>query len=356
MNYIEVKTAAKQWNLTERRVTALCRNGRIDGARKDRGIWLIPANAPKPADGRKNKTALIANTTKKLPLPIGVSNFKNLVSNYYYVDKTFLIKDFLDTKAKVTLFTRPRRFGKTLNMEMLKTFFEISEEDTSVYFKNMNIWSSGEEYRREQGQYPVIFVSFKDVKSSTWKNAFEGICDVIAQEYRRHKYLLNDPQFDEFEKKYFYSILDGSVTEMGLAVSFRNLSNMLHLHYGKPAIIIVDEYDTPIQQGYTANYYNDVVGFMRNLFSGAFKDNNNLAYGFLTGILRVAKESIFSGLNNLKLDSILENRYSNYFGFTKEEIYSLMDYYEKQTSTTKSARGMMDTVSEIQTFLIPGLC
>ncbi|MDO5411519.1 MAG: AAA family ATPase, partial [Lachnospiraceae bacterium] len=274
-----------------------------------------------------NKAAASMNLNKKPPLPIGVSDFKNLVSSYYYVDKTLLIKDFLDTRAKVTLFTRPRRFGKTLNMDMLKTFFEISEEDTSVYFKGMNIWACGEEYRREQGQYPVIFASFKDVKARTWANTLEGIRDVIAQEYRRHKYLLEDSQFDEYEKRYFYSILDGTVTEVGLAAAFRNLSTMLNLHYGQPAIIIVDEYDTPIQQGYMAGYYNDVVGFMRNLFSGAFKDNSNLAYGFLTGILRVAKESIFSGLNNLKLNSILEKRYSEYFGFTKEEIGSLMKYY-----------------------------
>lgn len=329
MEYIDVKIAAGRWNLTERRVTMLCRNGRIDGAQKNNGIWMIPANVEKPADGRTNKAAAIINSKKRLPLPIGVSDFKNLVSSYYYVDKTLLIKDFLDTKAKVTLFTRPRRFGKTLNMDMLKTFFEISAKDTSEYFKRMNIWSCGEEYRREQGQYPVIFVSFKDVKAKTWENTLESIRDVIAQEYRRHKYLLEDPQFDKYEKKYFCSILDGTVTEVGLETSLRNLSNMLNLHYKQPAIIIVDEYDTPVQQGYMADYYSDIAGFMRNLFSGAFKDNSNLAYGFLTGILRVAKESIFSGLNNLKLDSVLENRYSEYFGFTKDEICALMKYYER---------------------------
>lgn len=329
MNYMDVKTAASRWNLTERRITALCRSGRIERVQKENGIWLIPADAHKPMDGRKNRTASTMNSQKKLPLPIGVSDFKNLVTSYYYVDKTLLIQDFLDTKAKVTLFTRPRRFGKTLNMDMLKTFFEISKEDTSVYFKRMKIWACGEEYRREQGKYPVIFVSFKDVKASTWENALEGIRDVIAQEYRRHKYLLDDPQFDEYEKKDFRSILDGSASEVGLSVSFRNLSQMLHQHYGQPTIIIVDEYDTPIQQGYTAGYYGEIVGLMRNLFSGAFKDNHSLVYGFLTGILRVAKESIFSGLNNLKLDSVLENRYSEYFGFTKEEIRSLMEYYDR---------------------------
>lgn len=328
LDYMDVKTTAKIWGISERRITTLCRNGRINGAHKKDNLWLIPNNAQKPLDGRKNKSAK-ARINKKLPLPIGVSDFKKLVTSYYYIDKTLLIKDFLDTRAQVTLFTRPRRFGKTLNMDMLKTFFEISDEDNSVYFKNMNIWSCGKEYRQEQGKYPVIFVTFKDVKFSTWEQTFESIKDVIAKEYKRHITLLDSKKCSEYDKKYFRSVVDGNISEVGLSNAFQNLSYMLNLHYGKPAIIIIDEYDTPIQQGYTAHYYDDVVGFMRNLFSGAFKDNPNLAYGFLTGILRVAKESIFSGLNNLKLNSILESRYSEYFGFTKDEINALMKQYEK---------------------------
>lgn len=328
MKYIDVKTAAEQWNLTERRVTYLCRAGKVNGATKEGGVWLIPENAQKPEDGRKSKgKAMVMASSKRLPLPIGESDFKNLVENYYYVDKTLLIKDFLDTKAKVTLFTRPRRFGKTLNMDMLKTFFEISDEDTSKYFKNMNIWSCGDEYRKEQGKYPVIHVSFKDVKFSTWTQTFSSIRDAIATEYKRHIGLLESSKCNEYDKKYFRTVIDGTIDEVGLAASFRNLSEMLMSHYGRATVIIIDEYDTPIQQGYTAGYYEDVVGFMRNLFSGAFKDNNNLAYGFLTGILRVAKESIFSGLNNLKLNSILEERYSEYFGFTKADISAIMQYY-----------------------------
>ena len=290
------------------------------------GVWHIPEGTEKPSDGRV-KASL--DLTKRRPLPIGVSDFKDLVSNYYYVDKTLMIRDFLDTRAKVTLFARPRRFGKTLNMDMLKTFFEISKEDTAKYFTHLNIWSCGEEYKKEQGQYPAIFVSFKDAKSETWKNTFESIQSVITQEYRRHKYLLASDLFDEYEKKYFENILEGNATEVGWSNSIKNLSGMLRLYYNKPVIIIIDEYDTPIQQGYTKDYYDDVISFMRNLFSGAFKDNSNLAYGFMTGILRVAKESIFSGLNNLKLDSILETRYSKYFGFTTEEIQSMMNYYNR---------------------------
>ena len=327
MNYVDVKTAASKWGLTERRITTLCRDGRIEGAKKEGGVWLVPVNAEKPKDGRRNKFSKAVSTTTILPLPIGVSDYKKLVSGYYYVDKTLLFKDFLDARPQVSLFTRPRRFGKTLAMNMIKTFFEISDTDTSKYFKDKKIWSCGEKYRREQGKYPVISVTFKDIKFPAWEQSLEAIRNVIAAEYRRHIYLLESDKCNEYDKKYFRSVAEGTVTEVGLTSAFQTLSSMLHTHYGKPAVIIIDEYDTPIQQGYTADYYKQIISFMRNLLSGAFKDNSNLSYGFLTGILRVAKESIFSGLNNLKVNSILEERYSEYFGFTKDEIRDMMEYY-----------------------------
>ncbi len=324
--YIDVKTAAKRWGFTEKKITRLCRDGRIEGAIKEGGLWQIPEEASKPIDGRKGK-ATNMKKTDKLPLPIGVSDFKELVSGYYYVDKTMLIKDFLDERLKVSLFTRPRRFGKTLAMDMIKTFFEISDEDTSKYFKNKKIWSCGEKYRKEQGQYPVIFVTFKDIKYSSWNQAFDAIRGVIADEYRRHDYLLNSPKCSEYDKAYFNDVLSRTVSEVDLARSFTMLSFMLKNHHGKAAIIIIDEYDTPIQQGYMADYYTQITGFMRNLFSGAFKDNSYLAYGFLTGILRVAKESIFSGLNNLTIHSILDKKYSEFFGFTPDEVKDMTEHY-----------------------------
>ena len=327
MNYIDVKDAASKWGLTERRITTLCRDGRIFDAKKEGGLWLIPENAEKPNDGRKNKFSKTKNALQKLPLPIGVSNYKELVDQYYYVDKTLMIKEFIDSRHKVSLFTRPRRFGKTLAMDMLKTFFEISETDTSAYFKDKKIWSCGEKYHLEQGQYPVIYVTFKDIKFSSWEQSLEAIRNVIASEYRRHLYLLTSDKCNEYDKKYFCHVAEGIVTEVGLTSAFRTLSNMLYLHYGKTAVIIIDEYDTPIQQAYAEDYYEQMIGFIRNLLSGAFKDNASLAYGFLTGILRVAKESVFSGLNNLKVNSVLEERYSEYFGFTKEEIKDMAEYY-----------------------------
>ena len=326
MKYIDVKTAASLWNLTERRITTLCRSGRIDGAEKINGVWHIPDNVSKPIDGRKTKFS--PSKSDKLPLPIGVSDFKELVENYYYVDKTMLFKEFIDARPKVSLFTRPRRFGKTLAMDMVKTFFELTDTDTSKYFADKKIWKCGEKYRSEQGKYPVISVSFKDIKFSSWEQALEAMRDVITSEYRRHVYLIDSDKCNDYDKLNFKKMLEGDVSEVGLSSAFRDLSFMLDVHFGKPAVIIIDEYDTPIQQGYSSGYYKEITEFMRNLLSGAFKDNSHLAFGFLTGILRVAKESIFSGLNNLTIHSILEEKYSEFFGFTTEEVIEMAEYYD----------------------------
>ena len=182
MEYIDVHSAAEKWGLKERRVTTLCRNGRIMGAIKQGKSWLIPATAVKPMDGRRSDVVLAdaAASGTQTPLPIGVSDFREMVKNYYYVDKTLLIKDFLDTLPKVSLFTSPRRFGKTLTMDMLRTFFEKTEEDTSVYFKDKEIWGCGEKYRKQQGIYPVIFITFKDLKYSTWEETLTNIRAIVT--------------------------------------------------------------------------------------------------------------------------------------------------------------------------------
>ena len=354
MNYISVKSAAKKWNLTERRVTALCRNGRIENAKKENGLWLIPDNATKPIDGRTNKFSQAIKVEKKLPLPIGITDYKELVSNYYYVDKTLLIKEILDSKPKVSLFTRPRRFGKTLTMNMIKTFFEISQEDNSIYFKDKNIYSCGQQYQDQQGKYPVIFVSFKDIKFDSWQDTYEAIQEEIASEYQRHSILLESDKCNEYEKDYFRKVTDGSISKVSMIRAFGVLSRMLNKHYGQSAIIIIDEYDTPIQQGYISNFYDQVVGFMRNLLSNAFKDNSSLAYGFLTGILRVAEESIFSGLNNLAIHSIYEDKYSEFFGFTSDEVKKCASIMAKRINTKIFAIGMMVIDLVIKMFLIHG--
>lgn len=316
------------WGLTERRVSALCKEGKINNAIKNGKSWLIPADAEKPADNRIKSGIYVKNKRpEKLPLPVGVSDYRLASTEYYYVDKTMMIKDFLDERPMVSLFTRPRRFGKTLNMDMLRTFFEKTDEDTSVYFKDKKIWACGRKYREYQGKYPVIFITFKDIKFNTWEKTFDAIKDVFSKEAARHGELRTSNKCNEFEKRAFEKLLSGNTDEVELSRALLDLTAMLHKHYGIAPIVIIDEYDIPIQQGYMENYYEEIIRFMRNLFSGGLKDNRHLSYGFLTGILRVAKESIFSGLNNLTVNSVLEHKYSAYFGFTAEEVKEMAKYY-----------------------------
>jgi len=325
---MSVKEAARLWNISERRVSTLCKEGKINGAKKQGKSWTIPIDAAKPSDSRiKNGQYKRMERPKNLPLPIGISDYRLASTEYYYIDKTLMIKDFIDERPMVSLFTRPRRFGKTLNMDMLRTYFEKTSEDTSIYFRDKKIWSCGKKYRDYQGKYPVIFVTFKDIKFNTWEETFEAIKDVFAKEAARHIELQTSDKCNDYEKKNFEILLSGEANEVELSNALLDLSSMLHKHHGIAPIIIIDEYDIPIQQGHMRNYYDKVILFMRNLFSGGLKDNKHLSYGFLTGILRVAKESIFSGLNNLTIHSVLDNKYSAYFGFTSEEIKEMADYY-----------------------------
>ena len=321
MDYVSIQEAADRWHVSTRRVQQLCKEGKINGVMKEGKTWRIPLETELPVKSKQSERP------GRLPLPVGISGYIDAVTHYYYIDKTLLIKDFIDSLPQVSLFTRPRRFGKTLNMDMLRVFFEKTDRDTSIYFQDKAIWACGEYYRSFQGKYPVIYLSFKDVKYSSWENAFKDIAAIIRAEYARHEELAESTMCNTVEKREFQNIIDGNIDEVALAKSLSLLSAMLHKHYGRKAIIIIDEYDTPIQQGYSNGYYDEVISFIRNLFSGAFKDNFNLAFGFLTGILRVAKESIFSGMNNLKVNTIMDERYSKYFGFTREEVAVMLAYY-----------------------------
>ena len=337
--FMTTKEASEKWGVSERRINTFCKEGRIPGAYKDKENknkqWMIPADAVKPADKRLKRDASISlsekkvasKSGKKLPLPIGISDYRKASSEYYYVDKTLLIRDFIDERPQVSLFTRPRRFGKTLNMDMIRVFFERSEEDTSAYFRDKKIWECGKEYQKYQGKYPIIYVTFKDVKCEDWEMAYDLIYKILRNEFERHSELLASDKISAYDKQYLTSVLRGEANENDVACAFLNLSRLLHIHYGVAPMIIIDEYDTPIQQGHVRGYYDKVINFMRTLFSGGLKDNPHLSYGFLTGILRVAKESIFSGLNNIKVNSVLDNRYSEYFGFTSEEVQEMAEYY-----------------------------
>ena len=328
-NVISVKEAAMRWELAERTVRGLCIGGKIPGVIKSGRSWLIPAGAEKPVDNRIKTGAYVRakSRPKHLPLPVGVSDYRLASTEYYYIDKTMMLKDFIDERPMVTLFTRPRRFGKTLNMDMLRTFFEKTNEDTSKYFKDKKIWEQGEYYRSFQGKYPVIFITLKDVKHNSWDNTFANIGSIISSEYCRHSDLSKSPKLDKKQKDFYDKMVSEKFSAVDLERSLLYLSEMLKKHYGERAVIIIDEYDTPIQSGHTNGFYDDVIAFMRNLLSGCFKDNKSLAFGFLTGILRVAKESIFSGLNNLTINSVLDNKYSEYFGFTANEVKEMAAYY-----------------------------
>ena len=323
------KEKAMEWGISYHAVSNMCKNGKIQGAVKIGRTWQIPDDAEKPIDGRitSGNYVLKKIEPKKKSLPIGIADYVRAQTEYYYVDKTLLIKDFLDQKPLVSLFTRPRRFGKTLNMDMLRVFFEISDEDTGRYFTDKKIWQCGEEYRAYQGKFPVIFLTFKDVKFATWENTIDKISALLQEEYDRHKEVMHGDQLASYEKEYFTRILNKTASEVELSAALEQLSKMLTKYYGTAPIIIIDEYDTPIQEGYSKDFYEKIVGFMRNFFSGAFKDNKNLSYGFLTGILRIAQESIFSGLNNLAVNTVLDNEYDQNFGFTNEEIHEMLKYY-----------------------------
>lgn len=320
---------ADKWGISERTVNDLCKKGKIAGAVKNGRKWQIPDDAVRPSDGRvaSGKYRKKRETEKIKAFPIGISDYVRAQEEYYYVDKTLLIKEFLDRKPLVSLFTRPRRFGKTLNMDMLRVFFEISDQDTSVYFKDKKIWKCGEEYRKYQGKYPVIFLTFKDVKYDSWEATLDKIREILQNEFGRHKELANSDKLAEYEKAYFSRMLNGEVSLVDLATSLEKLSQMLTKHHDKAPIIIIDEYDTPIQEGYSKLFYDEIISFMRNFFSGAFKDNRNITYGFLTGILRIAQESIFSGLNNLTVNSVMDDEYDQFFGFTYTEVKEMLAYY-----------------------------
>ena len=323
------KEMSAVWSISERRVREFCEEGKIPGAVKLGRQWQIPDGAERPADSRivTGRYVKSGGANGRKPLPVGISDYIRAQSEYYYVDKTLLIRDFLDRKALVSLFTRPRRFGKTLNMDMLRVFFEISDEDTGRYFADKAIWQCGEEYRCHQGKYPVIFLTFKDVKYDSWQATFAKISGLLQEEFGRHSELGNSDRLAKYEKEYFEKVLNGEADEVELSSSLQKLSKMLTVHYNKAPIIIIDEYDTPIQEEYSKEFYDEIVGFMRNFFSGAFKDNSNLSYGFLTGILRIAQESIFSGLNNLAVSSVMDEEYDGYFGFTKQEVGEMLSYY-----------------------------
>lgn len=285
-------------------------------------------------------TSKVSNETNILKsLPIGISDFVRIKSHFYCVDKTLMIKEFLDQKSMVTLFTRPHGFGKTLNLDMLRVFFEKSETDTSKYFADTNIRKCDESYRSHQGKYPVIFLTFKDTNCGSWPATLSKIQKLLQAEFRRHIAILDSNHIAKYEKDYFERILSGASNEVDLASALEKLSQMLKKHYNIAPIIIIDEYDIPIQAGYSKGFYDEMIIFMRNFFSGTFKDNRNLSFCFLAGIYNFTQTSIFSGLNNLNIHSVIDSTYDKFFGFTHHEVLDMLEYY-----------GIADNGNEIKTW------
>ncbi|MGL5615118.1 MAG: AAA family ATPase [Sarcina sp.] len=260
-------------------------------------------------------------------ISLGTSDFKEIIdNNYYFIDKTLIIKEFLEDSGKIILLPRPRRFGKTFNISIIKYFLENSKEDMSYLFKGTKI-EKDSEIMEKQGSYPIIYMSFKDERHNNFDIFIESMRKQISSIYKKFYFLENSLSFQS-DKRYFERILDENSTIQDLEISLFKLSEYLNTYFNKKIIILIDEYDTPIHHSHFASYYDDMIGFMRNFLSSALKDNINLEKAMLTGILRIAKESIFSGLNNLSVYSLLSNQYSDKFGFTEKETFELLNYYK----------------------------
>lgn len=262
----------------------------------------------------------------KLMLPTGIEDFKEIrTDGYYYVDKTALIEQVLDKRSKVTLFTRPRRFGKTLNMSMLRYFFETGTD--SKLFNGLYISQNAELCEKYMGKYPVIAISLKGVDADSYTKAKAQIIKIINREARRHRLLLKSEKLDSFDKELLTQLLSRNMEEDTITSSLQELTELLEAHFSKKVVVLIDEYDVPLAKAYENGYYNEIVLLIRNLFGNVLKTNDSLAFAVLTGCLRIAKESIFTGLNNFKVYSITNTEFDETFGFTNEEVRKMLVYY-----------------------------
>lgn len=279
-----------------------------------------------------------------MQLPIGISDFRKLIEHrdpqnhpYSFVDKSLFIKDVLDDSSNVVLITRPRRFGKTLNMSMLHNFFakEVDNQSTASLFNGLKI-SQHNQYMAYHGQFPVIFLTFKDIKSQSFTEAYSDLCKLLATVYEQHeKIILSEPTLTSRQKDQYRRVLDRQAPISDIKTALKDLTFYLHRSYGVKPIVLIDEYDIPIQAAYRQKYYEEMIHFMRDFLSSGLKDNSHLEKAVLTGILRVSKESLFSGLNNLKTYSLLNTRYGEYFGFIDSEVVELLEKANLSSKTLK---------------------
>jgi hypothetical protein len=279
-----------------------------------------------------------------IKLPIGYDNFREIINQkLYLIDKSLFIKEILDDReTKVVVITRPRRFGKTLNLSMLQHFLapEVDGFQTKDLFDNLKITqvAHGEYFKTYQGKYPVIFISLKNIKKATFQESIEGFRNLIQELYRTHQHILKSQKLEPNEKNLFKKFLCGKATKVALEDSLKILSELLKKYHNQEPYLLIDEYDTPIQHAYSNKYYNEMIDFIRSLFGAALKGNSNITKAVVTGILRISKESLFSDLNNVNVYSLLDERYSQYFGFTEEEMNSLL----VQVNLTEKATEVRD--------------
>lgn len=269
---------------------------------------------------------------QKRPLPVGIDDFEKLITkDYYYVDKTLFIKDLIDNRGEVNLFTRPRRFGKTLSQSMFRCFFENTgneekNRENQALFAGLQIMNQGERYTQEMCSYPVINLSLKSSKQPDWELSYGCLKEEIGREYFRHRIILDSLEEPE-QKRRFEDIMNLRGSRQDFVTSIRFLCDCLYQYWGKKTIILIDEYDVPLENSYFAGFYDEMIGFIRSIFESALKTNPYLEFAVITGCLRITKESIFTGLNNLKMISILSRSYDEYFGFSQREVDQMLNYY-----------------------------
>ncbi|MBI4647562.1 MAG: AAA family ATPase [Bacteroidia bacterium] len=268
----------------------------------------------------------------KRKLPLGISDYKKIIEgDFYYLDKTLIIKEILDAGEEIVLITRPRRFGKTLNLSTLRYFFEKTEKRAQYLFKDQAIWQAGKEYTEKQGQYPVIFLTFKDIKNTDWESAYFKLQNVIIDFCKEHKYLLKSNAIEKEDKVFIGKILDKTAHQVDYEHILQKITDLFDKHYKRKVILLIDEYDTPIHAAYVNGYYNEMINFMRNFLGAGLKDNVHIEKAVLTGILRVAKESIFSGLNNIITVTVLDDKFCDKFGLTNNEVEKILSDYKLET-------------------------
>ena len=269
---------------------------------------------------------------RKKTLKIGSSNYKNFIlSNGYFVDKTLFIQEIIDTHYEVLLIPRPRRFGKSMNLSMLRYYFDAGEKDSAQLFEPFQIWQTGTHYTSKQGKYPVIYLTLKGGKATTFEKSQAHIFNILTEVYREFRWLLDKNILDKDEVIEYLSITAGTATSTVYANALKKLSKYLYSYYGEQVLILMDEYDAPIHTGFHHGYYNQIIELMKSLMGNTFKDNNYLYKGIITGILRIAKESIFSDLNNPGIFTILKSAFDDKFGFTKPEVQQLLNYFDLGT-------------------------